>query len=216
MLKSIKLIQLKLERANINNIKTMTAEQWCIEQHKNTNHFYDKYLPYEFHLRMVVQVFKDFKHLLDGIFKDSKEVYKNMWEEEDVTLKVIELACWGHDLIEDTRTSYNDCKEKLKVGNYCYTEVADIIYAVSNEKGKTRAERANDKYYEGIVNTKGAVFVKLCDRIANVQYSKMTKSRMFEMYKQENFNFCEKLGYTHHHDYVKMFQYLINLFDNGI
>ena len=30
--------------------------QWCLDQHRNTNHMYDTYLPYEFHLRMVHQV----------------------------------------------------------------------------------------------------------------------------------------------------------------
>lgn len=141
--------------------------EWCIDQHRNTNHFYDTYLPYEFHLRMVVNVCKQFIHLP-----------VNQWSE-------LEIACWGHDLIEDTRVSYNDCKEKL--GEY----VADIIYAVSNEKGKTRKERANDKYYEGIRNTAGAVFVKLCDRIANVQYSKMSGSKMFAMYQKENDSFVK-------------------------
>ena len=99
------------------------------------------------------------------------------------------LAAWGHDLIEDTRTSYNDVREVLG-----HTP-AEIIYAVSNEKGKTRKERANDKYYQGIRSTPGAVFVKLCDRIANVQYSKMSGSRMFEMYKKENSNFIQQLGW---------------------
>jgi len=56
-------------------------------------------------------------------------------------------ACWGHDLIEDCRVSYNDVKDALG------QEAADIIYAVTNEKGKNRKERANDKYYEGIRNT---------------------------------------------------------------
>jgi hypothetical protein len=95
-------------------------------------------------------------------------------------------------------------------------EAADIIYAVTNEKGKNRSERANDKYYEGIRNTKGAVFVKLCDRIANVQYSKMTKSRMFEMYRKENDNFMTKLGYgfNNSHEYSTMFDYLLDLFEN--
>jgi (p)ppGpp synthase/HD superfamily hydrolase len=94
-------------------------------------------------------------------------------------------------------------------------EAADIIYAVTNEKGKNRSERANDKYYEGIRNTPGAVFVKLCDRIANVQYSKMTKSRMFEMYKKENMNFETMLGrFTDNKDLEPMFQYLYNLFEN--
>jgi len=161
--------------------------QWCIDQHKKTNHFYDAYLPYEFHLRMVANVWEDFKYLLE-----------RQWSE-------IEVACYGHDLIEDTRTSYNDCKEKL--GSY----VADIIYAVSNEKGRNRSERANDKYYNGIKNTEGAVFVKLCDRIANVQYSKLTKSRMFEMYKKENEYFKSKL-YTL--GYSDMFEELDKLFYN--
>jgi (p)ppGpp synthase/HD superfamily hydrolase len=118
-------------------------------------------------------------------------------------------ATWGHDLIEDCRVSYNDVKEQLG------QEAADIIYAVTNEKGKNRKERANDKYYEGIRNTPGAVFVKLCDRIANVQYSKMTKSRMFEMYKKENDEFIVKLGYddTNTHPYFEMFSYLVNLFN---
>jgi (p)ppGpp synthase/HD superfamily hydrolase len=113
---------------------------------------------------------------------------------------------WGHDLIEDCRVSYNDVKNKLG------QEAADIVYAVSNEKGKTRAERANDKYYEGIRNTPGAVFVKLCDRIANVQYSKMTKSRMFEMYKKENDNFITKLG-GNDIPYSEMVEGLKNLFN---
>lgn len=38
---------------------------WCIEQHQKTNHFYDTYLPYEFHLRMVAHVGENYKHLLD-------------------------------------------------------------------------------------------------------------------------------------------------------
>lgn len=183
--------------------------QWCIDKHKDTNHYYDTYLPYEFHLRMVANVAKDFRHLLDG-----KTEYYSKEDIINPTIQVSEeTACmravWGHDLIEDTRSSYNDVKEHLG------QETADIIYAVSNEKGKNRKERANDKYYEGIRNTRGAVFVKLCDRIANVQYSKMTKSRMFEMYKTENAWFETKLGrYTSYQSYEPMFKYLENLFND--
>lgn len=145
--------------------------EWCLSQHRETNHFYDKYLPYEFHLRMVVEVFNSYKHLLK---------YQIMFE-------TVELACWGHDLIEDTRVSYNDCVNKLgKV-------TADIIYAVTNNKGRNRAERANADYYKGIRDTRLATFVKLCDRIANVQYSRLTKSDMFKMYQKENVLFLENL-----------------------
>ena len=189
----------------------MNRQQWCIDQHRNTNHFYDTYLPYEFHLRMVNQVAKDFNHLLDDTvdyYSGKREIHKG--QDETVTLKTAcMLATWGHDLIEDTRVSYND------VMNHLGQEAADIVYAVTNEKGKNRKERGGVKYYEGIRQTPGAVFVKLCDRIANVQYSKMTKSRMFEMYKKEHRDFELMIGrYTANQDLEPMFEYLSNLFEN--
>jgi len=167
-----------------------TRIEWVIDQHKKTNHMYDTYLPYEFHLNMAANVFKDFKYLLDNTvdyFTRKREIERGY----DVTVTLQDacgIAVWGHDLIEDTRVSYNDVKSHLG------QEAADIIYAVTNEKGKTRKERANAKYYEGIRNTPGAVFVKLCDRIANVQYGSMTKSRMVEMYRKENEVFEKALG----------------------
>ena len=82
---------------------------WILDQHVETNHFYDEYLPYEFHLRMVFQAYKDWKHLLNE--KLSYECY---------------FAAWGHDVIEDTRANYNDVKKVLGV------EVAEIIRAVTN------------------------------------------------------------------------------------
>lgn len=166
----------------------MDKKEWILEQHRNTNHMYDGYIPYEYHLKMVNKVGNDFKHLLDEReFYTGEEIVNPV---SQVSLRgACMLATWGHDLIEDTRVSYNDVKDHLG------QEVADIIYAVTNEKGKNRKERANEKYYKGIRVTPGAVFVKLCDRIANVQYSKMTGSRMFEMYKKENTDFLTSLGF---------------------
>lgn len=186
-----------------------TQSFWCIEQHRKTNHYYDDYLPYEFHLRMVNEVYETYKHLLDDEFNYYGE--DKLWgpRVERVTLRqACGDAVWGHDLYEDCRLSYNNIKAELG------QEAADIIFAVSNEKGKTRQEKANDKYYEGIVATPGAVFVKLCDRIANVQYSKLTKSRMFETYQKENQHFVNKLGWEGKttHPYSLMFLYLIELF----
>jgi len=177
----------------------MKKIEWILEQHSSTNHMYDKYLPYEFHLRMVANVANKFMYIM---------VPKARLHPVDIDVIELKLAAFGHDLIEDTRVTYNDIKEQLG------ENVADIIYALTNEKGKNRKERANDKYYEGIRNTKGAVFIKLCDRIANVQYSKMTGSRMFEMYKKENDGFIVQLGWddTNTHPYFEMFVYLTNLF----
>lgn len=180
----------------------MDWKEWCIEQHRKTNHFYDTYLPYEFHLRMVVQVALDFKHLLPTT---SYYEGRGRLDSDESWMDVIGPACWGHDLIEDTRCSFND------VSNHIGQLSAEIVYAVTNEKGRNRAERGNDKYYEGIRNTKGATYVKLCDRIANVQYSKMTRSRMFEMYQKENEDFMKKVNADM---YPEMKEYLINLFKN--
>jgi (p)ppGpp synthase/HD superfamily hydrolase len=167
--------------------------EWILKQHTDTNHMYDKYLPYEFHLRMVVEVFKKFSHLI---------TYEN-------DLPAAQLGAWGHDLIEDTRCSYNDVKQHLG------EQAADIVYALTNEKGKNRKERANEKYYDGIRTTPYAVFVKLCDRIANAQYSKMSGSRQHSMYKEENAAFMISLGYHEGHEYQEMFDYLVSLFNEA-
>ena len=96
-------------------------------------------------------------------------------------------ACWVHDIIEDARETYNDVKRETN------ETIAELAYALTNEKGRTRQERANDKYYKGIRETKNASFIKFCDRIANVTHSKNNGSRMFEKYKVENEAFITKI-----------------------
>ena len=170
---------------------------WIIQKHVSVNHMYtdNPAIPYEFHLRLVVQNVDRFIGLLNALDISHKDMY---------------LSAWGHDLIEDTRVSYNDCVKVL--GEFA----SDIIYAVSNEKGKSREERANEKYYQGIRDTQGAVFIKLADRIANVEFSKFTRSRMFNIYQKENAKFMESLrGGKDLNDYEllePMFNHLESLF----
>lgn len=188
--------------------------RWCISKHQQTNHLYDDYLPYEFHLRMVHTNYKKFDYLLDNLFLINRftgyneSLQFNNFNDTTTLRKSCKIAAYGHDLLEDTRTSYNDVKNVLGV------HIADIIYAVTNEKGKNRAERANSKYYEGIRNTPGAVFIKLCDRIANVEYSKMTISKMYNTYKEENESFIANLETEKNKkELAPMFDYLKSLFN---
>lgn len=139
------------------------AKQW----HRQVNHRYGK-KPYSVHLEGVVAVAMRFRHCIPADIFDH-----------------IIAACWLHDTIEDTRKTYNDVRDMFG------EMVANIVYAVSNEKGKSRRERANQKYYLGILKTYGADLVKMFDRVANVEYSKKEKSRMFEMYKKENVSFVD-------------------------
>ena len=166
---------------------------WAFEQHRSVNHLYSGYLPYEFHLKMTDRVASKFEHLINSVkLRES-----------------CRRACLCHDILEDVHhISYNDLLRVIG------QDASDIVYAVTGEKGKNRAERANDKYYEGIAATPGAVFIKLCDRIANVQYGKMTGGSMYNKYKKENDDFIIKLGYddTNTHEYFEMFSYLVNLF----
>lgn len=113
------------------------------------------------------------------------KVLEKVWEEVVVPknsnynlFHKLSLACLGHDLIEDTNNSYNDVKKVLG------EEVADIIYDVTNELGKNRKERAFKTYQKTMKNPE-AILVKICDRIANTEFSKETGSRMFKKYQEE-------------------------------
>jgi (p)ppGpp synthase/HD superfamily hydrolase len=159
----------------------------CGKLHADTNHTYDD-MPYIYHLDMVVSMGEKFIHLIP---------------EQD--REIVLTACAGHDLIEDARLTYND------VNKLFGERVAVIVYALTNEKGKNRAERANDKYYEGIRTTEYAPFVKLCDRLANASHSKMKKSRMVDMYRKENDGFIGKV-LPKDHNLSEMVDELVKLF----
>lgn len=145
------------------------ARWYAIECHESVNHLYDG-RRYSVHLSMVYQTAMNFIHLVPV------EMH------EDVL-----AACWAHDVIEDTRQTYNDVKSVLG------EKVADIVFALTNDKGKTRKERAGENYYKGIRSTPGATFVKLCDRIANMMYSTEKGSDMALKYSSELADFKHQL-----------------------
>lgn len=142
---------------------------FAIESHSKVNHLYDG-KPYSVHLSMVAMYALKYIDLIP-----------------ETQYGIIMNACWLHDTIEDCRLTYNDIKE---IPGF---EVAEMVYALTNEKGKNRKERANEKYYQGIVSVAFARFVKLCDRLANVKYSVDTHSKMIQVYHKENNLFIDSL-----------------------
>jgi len=142
------------------------AKQYAIECHKKVNQMYDG-KPYSYHLEMVVDFGETFIDMIPE--KHRKNVLGGLW---------------NHDTIEDTGITYNDLKKATN------EVIANIAYALTNEKGKTRADRANSKYYRGIRNEMFADFGKLCDRMANVKHSIIAQHSykgegMFAKYKKE-------------------------------
>ena len=74
---------------------------------------------------------------------------------------------------------------------------AEIVYALTNDKGRTRQERAGEKYYAGIRETPYAPFMKLCDRLANMTYSfsgtNDANNHMHRVYEREWPHFKEAI-----------------------
>lgn len=160
------------------------AKEYAIICHRSTNHSYGDF-SYEHHLNMVVDCADAWIHLIPE--QDRETVF---------------AGCWVHDVIEDCRQTYNDVKKATN------EQVAELAYALTNEKGKNRKERANDKYYAGIRSTPYAIFIKLCDRAANMKHSIQTDSRMAEMYRKEMPEFCRKLNDETYRD---LLNYLLTL-----
>ena len=156
------------------------------ELHQSVNQVYGDDLPYGFHLDMVAESVNSYGYLVCA-------------REEDVV--PLYFGSFFHDSIEDTRQTYHDV---LKRARKWMTEdqalmATEIVYALTNDKGRTRAERAGEKYYEGIRQTPYAPFVKLCDRLANVTYSCSVDNgrqgnRMREVYKEEMPHFLPSLS----------------------
>ena len=155
------------------------------ELHQSVNQTYGDNLPYGYHLDMVVNGIRDFGYLV-------------CVGEEDVP--PLFFGGYYHDSIEDARLTYNDV---LATAREFLTEeqaltATEIVYALTNDKGRTRAERAGEKYYRGIRETPFAPFVKLCDRLANVTYSCAEvdggNQRMKEVYKKEMAHFLPSIN----------------------
>lgn len=126
--------------------------------HEDVNQTYDGVHPYGYHLDMVAENVKRY----------GSEIIEN-----PADVAAVIFGAYFHDSIEDARLTYNNVLKEAKelVGEERARMAAEIAYALTNEKGRTRAERANAVYYQGICTTPYAPMVKLADRLANTEYS---------------------------------------------
>ena len=151
--------------------------------HRECNHLYDGQ-PYIAHLAHVASLVRLYACHLS--------------EEEKLNLVA---AAFAHDVIEDCRQTYSDVKRELG------ETVAELVYAVTNEKGRNRHERESDKYFADMKLVPHATLLKICDRIANFDYSIRTGSSKAKMYYNEQAKFINAVGY----DYPDAVDHLINL-----
>lgn len=78
-----------------------------------------------------------------------------------------------HDTMEDGNLSYNDVK------TYFGSEVAEMVYAVTDELGRNRRER-KEKTLPKIAGKRDPTILKLADRIANLEHG-----GKIDMYRKE-------------------------------
>lgn len=102
--------------------------------------------------------------------------------------KSIELrtAAWLHDIVEDTVVTIDTIENEFG------RKVSSLVWAVTNEGGKNRAER-HLKTYPKIKRTPGAIILKLADRIANVTQCIKDDDDMLGMYRKEHKGFRDAL-----------------------
>ena len=168
-------------------------EKAAFQIHDDVNQKYDHVLPYGFHLKMVASFVSRYGYLV---------------AESEADILILYAGAYLHDTIEDARMTYNDIVkfiDDFRVGSLVLPEeikrkleeqVPEIVYALTNEKGRNRKERANETYYKGIRDTRFASFIKMCDRLANIQYTMMFvfANRMLEVYRREYPEFIRSIS----------------------
>lgn len=117
----------------------------------------------------------------------------------------VKVACYLHDALEDTEVGFEEIHYWF--GWY----VAHLVELVTDEEGSNRKERKL-KTYSKIKLLHESIMLKLCDRIANVEfcldYNDINK---LNMYRKEQPLFESELKDESSHKIVEMFEYLNKL-----
>lgn len=174
------------------NIKVILDYFYDLHDNK-CNQKYDDYLPYSFHLKAVDEAIIFFKNCLPTI--------------QDA-LTYARIVGAGHDSIEDARITFNNIKQKFSL------YIAESIFGCSESTGRTREERKDEAYYKRL-NEAGyiSVYVKLCDIIANTNYSILTfNTKMLEDKRKDFETLLEKLYLEYTIQYKPLIEHLKYLY----
>lgn len=124
-------------------------------------------------------------------FEDVEKVLEDHGEADEESLIEANL----HDIIEGGDTTKNDIRNKFG------EKIAEVIYLVSDYKGRNREDRKCQAFYDEIkasVHRLQATKIKVADRIANVRRSIKNGHSMGEKYKQEYIHFRTQLCIVGH------------------
>ena len=174
----------------MNELSTAGILQRIYDRHDiECNQKYDGIYPYSIHLKAVKAQVHKYAKMFPSTVEINAVDSKRFFTNRDSWFADMKMAAAGHDLVEDARWTYNDVKQ------LCGSFVADLIRCCTTPDiaGRNREERHNDIFFERLAEERWAVFVKLCDIMANVLFSLLTNSSMYKKYQKEFPNLYEKL-----------------------
>ena len=141
---------------------------WMVAEAAHRGQSYDIY-PYKFHLKQVV------------IVAESNFIPAYTQTASDLR-RYIMLGCILHDVIEDSEITYQQLLKEFG------ETAAQIVRNVSDSPGYNRAKRKESVYValeQTDIISKMSLYVKLCDRFANMVFSGSHSKRRFNMYIKE-------------------------------
>ena len=161
------------------------AIKWATKAHKEQ--MYDD-LPYVYHLMSVDEVLTRFGFSIADYLD-------------------LHIASLCHDVVEDHKAKLSEVIENFG------ENVGRLVDYVTDEKGLNRKER-HEKTYPILAKSEDAVIVKLCDRIANVEYGLSTgNAKQFKKYLREYKFFRDTLKNKEHSRTKMLWKHLDNLFE---
>ncbi len=151
------------------NQRLMHAIEYAVQKHVLENQQMYGLLPFSHHL----------EHVYKNVQKYSKHLSDAGVSLEDV--QALECAAWLHDVLEDCKgVKRMDLRERFG------TQVETLVYLVTDEPFPMTHPKPNRQVrhamtYEKVRSHPLGVYLKLCDRIANVQYG----GEAMKMYRTE-------------------------------
>lgn len=154
------------------------ARAWCVAAHGNQK--YAKVLPYSVHIDAAVAVARRF----------------------EITNIFVLLAILGHDVIEDTKKRL----WQMWLAGFPLRSLV-MIWFVTDKAGATRDQR-KARTLPWIAFHRGAIIVKLCDRIANVEFCIRNHEPKFSRHVAEYAFFRACLYDPNHQEAQRLWKHL--------
>lgn len=156
----------------IENVESMVgvARAFAVQWHGDQK--YGDY-PYVYHLDQVARIVDVYVDEYISALASSMPDRVLTSADKRTIINTLRVVAYLHDVLEDTKTDYSTIEHIFGEG------VADTVVNLTDEPGENRRLRKLNTWHK-IRRTNASVYIKLCDRLANVQ-----NGGKLDMYRKE-------------------------------